>query len=70
MGCILLIGARLSFDGFLTRAIVHTAPFLCADTPGFASANDYPDNKDEREHHPMTADAGGEGGEGTDPWGR
>jgi hypothetical protein len=41
-----------------------------ADTPGFAEANDYPDNTDERAHHPMTAAAGGEGGEDADPWGR
>lgn len=40
------------------------------DTPGLASGNDYAANFDPREHHPMTADVGGIGGEGAEPWGR
>ena len=36
------------------------------ETPGFAAANDYPDNMDDRvwTHHPMTAKAGAVGGVG------
>jgi len=40
------------------------------ETPGFAEANDYMDNKDARHHHPMVAEAGGAGGVGAEPWGR
>jgi hypothetical protein len=40
------------------------------ESPGFAAANDYPDNQNSRKHHPMTAKAGGKGGVGAAPWGR
>lgn len=48
-----------------TNGVAHSD-----ETPGFAEANDYADNKDSREHHPETAEAGGAGGEGAAPWGR